>query len=101
MSMTRQVFEVCNRIDNGRTHQDILAHAMSEVGELAEEVMIAQGRSYKEAGKDGIIGEAVDVMLCMFDIIHRTNPSITEDEIMMIMNKKLLKWELTTDLVKV
>lgn len=44
-------------------------------------------------GEDGVVGEAVDVMLCMIDIIYTYDPHITEDQILSVVEEKLDKWE--------
>ena len=100
MTMVTQIFETSDRVKNGRTPQQILGHLMTEVGELAEEILIDQGLSYKQAGRDGVVGEAVDVILCAMDIIRVADPTLTEEAITGIVARKLNKWELTTDLVK-
>lgn len=100
MSIVKQIFESSDRIKNGRTPQQILGHLMTEVGELAEEVLIDQGLSYKQAGVDGIVGESVDVILCAMDIIRVADPMLSEEELMGIVARKLYKWESTADLVQ-
>lgn len=65
---------------------------MEEVGELSTEVNIKEGYSEKPKGKDGIIGEAVDVILCAVDLIYINNPEVTEEEVRSIVTKKLAKW---------
>jgi NTP pyrophosphatase (non-canonical NTP hydrolase) len=76
----------------GRTKYSVLSSTMAELGELAEEVMIERGNSYKGAGVDGIIGEAVDTIVCLLDLIHLANPDMTEQELDEIALKKLNKW---------
>ena len=75
-----------------RHKYSILASAMSEMGELAQEVQIEQGNSYKEAGADGIIVEAIDVICCLFDLIHKCDPNITEEELATYTRHKCAKW---------
>ena len=96
MSLIQKTFVVSDRIKNGRTLIRTLAHTMAEVGELAEEVVIANGFSYKQPGPDGIVGEAVDVILCALDIIYQVDPTITEKDIEAIAERKLAKWEAKT-----
>lgn len=52
-----------------RTKEKVYLHLLSEIGELAEEANIANGDLYKEAGPDGIAGEAADVINCIADLI--------------------------------
>jgi NTP pyrophosphatase (non-canonical NTP hydrolase) len=75
-----------------RTVYGIMAHLMSEVGELAQEVAISQGDSYKQHSTDHIIGEAVDVLLCVLDLLHVVDPNITEAQLSVIAEAKGIKW---------
>lgn len=75
--MSRLILKICSTassIDNGRNADDILDYALTELGELAEEIVIANGRSYKPAGKDGVSGEAIDLTLCLVDLLLATDP---------------------------
>lgn len=78
---------------NNRTVYSSLAKAQAELGELAEEIRIKQGDSYKEAGEDGILGEAVDTISPIIDILYLDNPDITAEEIETAFMKKLQKWK--------
>ena len=60
---------------------------------MTEEILIENGISYKEKGKDGILGESVDVILCALDIIFIAHPDITNEEILDVVSKKLKKWK--------
>lgn len=65
-----------------------------ECGELALEVLIdnkASGSQHKVAGKDGIKGECVDVMLVVLSIYFSQGGSI--EELSAIAEKKSNKWE--------
>jgi hypothetical protein len=75
-----------------RTLYSIQTSATSEFGELADEVRIDQGHSYKEAGVDGVVGEAIDTILCLLDLIHKYDPSITEGDLDLIAFVKCEKW---------
>lgn len=92
-SLINTSFAVSDKIDNSRTIENVLTHMTTEVGELALEISIAQGRSYKDASEDGVVGEAVDVILCALDIIRIYDTAITEADILAIANRKLAKWE--------
>jgi NTP pyrophosphatase (non-canonical NTP hydrolase) len=96
MSIIQKTFESSDKIKNGRTLIRTLAHTMAEVGELAEEIVIANGFSYKQPGEDGIVGEAIDVILCALDIIHKHDPLVTEEDLEKIAIRKLAKWEAKT-----
>lgn len=76
-----------------RTLQDVLIKTMEELGELAQEVLINTGSiTHKEPGKDGIVGEAVDAIITLLDIIHVYDPTITEDDLSAIASVKCDKW---------
>jgi len=96
MSLIQKTFESSDKIKNGRNQTRILAHTVAEVGELAEEIVIANGFSYKQPGEDGIVGEAVDVIICALDMIHQTDPTVTEEDLEKIAIRKLAKWEAKT-----
>lgn len=75
-----------------RTKYSVLSSAMAELGEVAEEVAISEKHSYKEQGKDGIVGEAIDTILCLLDLIHVVDPTITEEKLGLIAYLKCDKW---------
>ena len=98
MSLINQILEVSRRIPVYREEYSILAHTMEEVGELAQEIsIVCGGKSYKEQGPDGIIGESIDAILCLVDMIYihaqKNDIDITEEQLMEIAQKKLNKWE--------
>lgn len=68
MSLVNQILSSSVAVQNDRTVQDILNHTMTELGELALEVQIDQGKSYKLPGSDGIVGEALDMIACLVDM---------------------------------
>lgn len=90
--------DTTKEVTNYRTMQDILTHLMTEVGELAQEIQIAEGKSYKECGADGVVGEAIDVIACAIDIISQSDPSLTEHDLSIILSKKLEKWKSTANM---
>lgn len=81
-----------NRNYYARTVYSVLASAMSEFGELSEEVMINQNHSYKKKGDDGVIGEAIDAIACLLDMIHKADPTIDERYLQALMTQKCTKW---------
>ena len=98
MSLINQILAVSRSIPVDRDEYSILAHTMEEVGELAQEISIAVGgKSYKQQGPDGIIGESIDAILCLVDMIHvhaeKNGIEISEEMLMEIAQKKLNKWE--------
>lgn len=93
MTLVGTILNKSKEIHNHRTVQDVLNHAMTELGELALEVQIDQGKSYKQPGADGIVGEALDLVACMIDMIYVHNPDLTEDDMIKLMLPKLIKWK--------
>lgn len=65
-----------------------------ECGELAQEILIqnrASGFKQKLPGKDGIGGEAVDVLLVALSIYFKSGGS--KEKLQEIVKKKALKWQ--------
>lgn len=75
-----------------RSLDDILKHGKGELDETQEEVDIVMGRRPGPAGVDGVIGESVDTILCMLDLIYKTDPTITEEDLVAIAGMKGAKW---------
>lgn len=92
-NLIQEVFQVSKRVGLERCVRDVHLSLTEEVGELATEVRIKYGDSYKTPDVDGVIGESVDSILCLLDLIYLDNPSITEDELMTVVRAKLAKWE--------
>jgi hypothetical protein len=92
MTLVNTIWCASDHVQDSRTYTDVLTHAMSELGELALEVQIHAGKSYKMPGSDGIVGEALDVVACMLDMIRVHDPLLTESDLMRIMQPKLVKW---------
>lgn len=82
-----------------RTNDYVFKKCMEELGEMALEDQIANGLSYKDAGADGVAGEAVDLAICAMDMFALQHPGKTHTEIQYLfisyMNKKLDKWKQT------
>ena len=95
MTLVEQIKETSQRIKDGRSKYAVLAKATEELGELSQEVMIEAGDHYKEPGKDGIVGEAIDLMICAIDMILQADPQFTEQQMQAIATRKLAKWEST------
>lgn len=74
------------RVNNNRTPETILAHMKGEVVELEQEIPANDG-------KDGVVGESIDVILCALDLIFKHSPHVTNEEILAIADKKCRKWE--------
>lgn len=79
----------------GHTKEDqfkILSSLSEELGELSAEVRIAHGEKSGEPGKDGIVGEAVDLILGALDMIYSETGSLNEPVITDIVRKKCEAW---------
>lgn len=76
-----------------RTVESPIVPLIEEVGELTTEVAIKVGRKFKTPGPDGIVGEGIDVIVCVLDIIILEKPDITVDEILEIAMNKIKRWE--------
>lgn len=100
MTLVKSILDTAQTVQNHRTTQDILLHAMTELGELALEIQIDQGKSYKSAGDDGIVGEALDMIACMVDMIHVHSPQLTEDDLIAMLHPKLAKWQAKSALIQ-
>lgn len=79
-----------------RTNDYVFKKCMEELGEMALEDQIELGLSYKDAGDDGVAGEAVDLAICAMDMFALQFPGSSAKEIeiefIKYMNKKLQKW---------
>lgn len=97
MTLVSTIIETAKRINDDRTEFTILAHTMEEVGELATEITIACGKSYKSPSNDGVIGEAIDAIITLIDVINihsqKTGVVLTEEILIQIAKAKLAKWE--------
>lgn len=82
--------------DSSRTDDYVLRKINEELGEMTLEMNIRDGLSYKEAGKDGVKGEAVDLAICALDMFALQCPGMSADEIerefLTYMCTKLHKW---------
>jgi len=68
-----------------RTINTILNHAMSEMGETAIELNIINGTN-SQPGPDGVIGEALDTIAALIDLIYVVNPKLTEKQMVQIID---------------
>lgn len=92
-SIVNLTLATSKEIKNNRNPYSVLAKCQEELGEMATEVAIAQGDSYKKPDADGVIGEAVDLILATLDLIYLQQPDITEEELAEIATVKLAKWK--------
>lgn len=90
----KTIEDVCKIVGNTKADQrNILASATEELGELAVEVKIAHELKKGPGGKDGIVGEAIDLILCGADMIHSELGSLDNDQVKQIVMNKLAKWQ--------
>lgn len=79
-----------------RTENYVLRKTNEELGEMTLEMNIADGLSYKQAGSDGVKGEAVDLAICAMDMFALQCPGMAPDvierEFLSYMLVKLNKW---------
>lgn len=92
-SILSKVYETGNRIKNDRNISGIFMQAVSEIGELGEEVRIKTDKTYyrKDEGKDGILGEACDTIIALTDMLNIAG--YTLEDIDRVISSKLNKWE--------
>lgn len=81
------ILNTCQTIKSERNADSVFNHLCGEVIELSHEV---RGTG---DGIDSIIGESVDVILCAIDLIYQNDPTVTEDEINRVIQRKLQKWQ--------
>ena len=85
-SLIALVRSYTEKINNGRTIEDVNEYLNDETVELSEEV-------YTDIpGEDGIAGEAIDVFLCALDIIFLSAPDMSDEDIINYARKKCEKW---------
>lgn len=92
MSLVGHVLEFSELVENERTPLKVLPKLVEEVGELSTEIAIDGGISYKNPSSDGIVGEGVDIIIAVLDIIKLHNPNITEADLLKIAVSKCNKW---------
>lgn len=95
MTFIQECLKTSAQIKDGRTRLHSLSHAAEELGEVSAELRIEEGRSSKEQG-EGVIGEAIDLIVCATDLIYLSNPNITEADLQLLLRKKLDKWIAST-----
>jgi hypothetical protein len=93
MTLWESVVVVSDRIHNRRSEQDVFNKLIEEVGELAIEISVLTGNTYKKGGPDGVVGEAIDAINCLIDLIRIYKPDLTEADLAEIAHFKQLKWE--------
>lgn len=87
--LVETVFEYCAEIKNNRTILTAYKHAQGEMVEL-DSAICAEIQDVA-IDEDGILGEAVDVITCMLDIIWQAG--YTKKEILETAIRKCDKWK--------
>lgn len=59
-----------NDIKNDRTIDTVILSNIEELGELSSEVYVKVFGSYKQKGKDGVLGEAIDLLSSIVDLSY-------------------------------
>lgn len=85
-----QVVDIAESPKRKRSLDSVMDKVVEEVGELATEISIVQGRSYKEPGSDGVKGEAVDLVIASLDLLHKAG--CDEHEFLELLRTKTGKW---------
>lgn len=88
--MEKDWIKLCREVKNGRTISTAFDHSVGEMRELSDELKLVLTGA--PAGTDGVVGEAVDVMLCMLDIIAQHDPDINMNDVEAVMHNKYSKW---------
>lgn len=103
-SLVTQILDVCSKVKKPRSLYYVLAHTMEEVGELSTEVGIEMdSHGYKTPGPDGIVGESVDAIICLVDMVYvhlkdqGLSPAEIDDMLKSIAATKLDKWLKTSE----
>lgn len=91
--MYNLIKQYSQEIKDNRDKNKVYLKVAEEMGELSQEINIQNGFVKPEkGGPDGVIGEAMDAIISLFDIIYLENPNITEEELMQIAKNKCDKW---------
>jgi NTP pyrophosphatase (non-canonical NTP hydrolase) len=95
-SLVETVLAACqkaNQYHSTRSLYSIGSAMQAELGEVAEEIAIASGDSYKTPGPDGVNGEAIDLICSGLDLLFKNNgDTLNEQELVAIAQPKLDKW---------
>jgi NTP pyrophosphatase (non-canonical NTP hydrolase) len=81
-------------IKEPKTIEQRMLKLAEESGELAKEILIerkASGSKHKEPGKDGILGESIDVMLVVFSIYFASGGTL--EDLSSRLETKSSKWQ--------
>lgn len=90
--MYKIIEETSKSIKNEREPQNVFLQVLEEVGELSKELRVKYDTtSYKQEGKDGILGESCDILISLIDLLILEG--YTEEDINKTVVKKCNKWK--------
>jgi hypothetical protein len=92
-TMLNIIQNTSRNIQNNRTRTNVLIKTLEELGEVSVEVQIAEGNSYKTPSNDGVVGEAIDAVIALIDLIYVHDPNISASDIEEIVRLKCQKWQ--------
>jgi hypothetical protein len=87
-----ELSRTADKYHGDRSLRDILSHGVGEMMETLDELDIHDGILPGPAGPDGMIGEAIDTILCLLDFIYKVDPNFTEEQMVQIAGMKGAKW---------
>lgn len=91
MTTAMSIEKLFDRIVSITSSQEVnFLHLTEEVGEMATEMIVEKGLSYKEQD-EGVLGEAIDALICILAII--ANKTILFEDVLKAVDKKVAKWE--------
>lgn len=91
-TLVNRCLAMSRRIKDSRMVHEVSYKLGEEFGELSQELLIAAGKHYKKPGKDGVIGEALDMIVCLIDLIYCHQHDVTEEQLAEMIQRKLDKW---------
>lgn len=72
----------------------IFKSLVEEVGELSTELAIEAGTKKRDPSPDGVVGEAIDVLVVVLDLLHlKLGNEVTGQAFLDRVQSKLNKWE--------
>lgn len=92
MDLLETVFKASAKVNDGRDLKDVLGVVMEEVGELSTEINIKTGHKDRKPGEDGIVGECVDAIAALVDVIYLEEPNLSQQEFNRLLARKCRKW---------
>ncbi len=82
------IYGFCEAVKDDRTPESAFEWGVGEMEELREELKAEQAGL--PAGDDGVLGEGVDVILCIVDVLYQKG--YTKAQIEAAVQRKCEKW---------